>query len=191
MDVLSSLSDSDLWDRTVGSGDRAGEPEAFGVIYDRHRDRVYRHVRRLLDSHEDAEDVAATVFLEAWRRRQSVRMVDGSALPWLLATANYVVGNRRRTLRRYRRLLAALPPAAETADHGTAMLDDLAATARVDELLREVGTLDRDILTLCVLEQLPLADAAAVLGVPLGTVKSRLSRARQRLAATITEGNLS
>jgi RNA polymerase sigma factor (sigma-70 family) len=188
MDALSILSDADLWDRAVGPDDRAGDRESFGIVYDRHADRVYRHVRRLLDSHEDAEDVAATVFLEAWRRRDRVHMVDGSVLPWLLATANYVVSNRRRTLRRYRRLLVALPPAGETADHGAALLDDLASTTRVDELLRQVGPLDRDILTLCVLEGLPLAAAADVLEVPLGTVKSRLARARQRLASTLTQG---
>jgi DNA-directed RNA polymerase specialized sigma24 family protein len=77
----------------TGSGDDAedwaaaggGDGEAYGRVFDRHRDRVHRHALRLVPPDVDVDDVVAVVFLEAWRRRRSARLVDGDLLPWLLA----------------------------------------------------------------------------------------------------------
>jgi RNA polymerase sigma-70 factor (ECF subfamily) len=71
---------------------RAGEGEAFGRIFDRHRNRIHRHSLRLVDRPADADDVVAIVFLEAWRRRDDVRIVADSILPWLLVTATQAAG---------------------------------------------------------------------------------------------------
>ncbi|MCU1407490.1 MAG: hypothetical protein JWQ43_3793, partial [Glaciihabitans sp.] len=60
--------------------------DAVGRVFDRHRDRIFRHSLALVPSGDDARDVVAITFLEAWRRRDSVRFVDGSLLPWLLVT---------------------------------------------------------------------------------------------------------
>lgn len=156
---------------------RAGEGEAFGRIFDRHRDRVFRHGLRLVDRVADADDLVAITFLEAWRRRDDLRIVDGSVLPWLLVTATNAAHNLRRSSRRYRALLAKLPPEPAGADHADAFDDGEAHAA-----LRELGLIDRQILTLCVLEGYSERDAATALGTPVGTVKSRLARARTRLA---------
>jgi len=59
----------------------AGDSGAFASIFDRHGDRVYLHARRLTTSAADAEDVTAGAFLELWRRRRVVRVVNGSVLP--------------------------------------------------------------------------------------------------------------
>ena len=64
----------------------AGDGDAFGLIFDAHSGRVYRHARRLTNGVHDAEDVLGAAFLELWRRREDVRVVDGSVLPWLLVT---------------------------------------------------------------------------------------------------------
>lgn len=79
----------------------------FVAIFDQHRDRVYRHALRMTANVHDAEDVTAGAFLELWRRQKSVRIVDGSVLPWLLVTTT----NLTRDLRRYRALIATLPRA--------------------------------------------------------------------------------
>jgi len=166
-----------------------GRSEAFGVLFDRHRDRVFRHTLRLVDSVEDAEDVVAIVFLEAWRKRSRIRVVDGSIVAWILVTANNVVRNHTRSRRRYRALLASLPPAAPQPDHSARVLDDMANRTGHLALRRAFDRLsrrDRDVLTLCVLEELSTAETALALRVPLGTVKSRLSRAKVRLASTLT-----
>ncbi len=60
-----------LWDEA-----RAGAGEAFGQIFERHKNRVFRHALRLADSVSDAEDVVAIAFMELWRRRNDVRVVS-------------------------------------------------------------------------------------------------------------------
>lgn len=168
--------DRDDWERA-----QRGAGESFGLIFDRHRDRVYRHVVRLVPTIADADDAVAITFMEAWRRRQDARLVEGSLLPWLLVTATRVTQNLNRSARRYRALLARLPPEQHVDDHA-ARIDDGPASAA----LRELSLNDRHVITLCVLEGLSDAEAASVLDIPVGTVKSRLSRAKRRLAEALT-----
>lgn len=88
---------------------RDGDPRSFAVVYDRHRDRVFGHALRLTRVRADAEDVTAVTFLEAWRKQDRIRPVDGSVLSWLLVTATNVARNLARAARRYRGALDALP----------------------------------------------------------------------------------
>jgi RNA polymerase sigma-70 factor (ECF subfamily) len=174
-----------LWKRAV-----AGESAAFGALFDEHRDRVFGQALRLTSSRHEAEDITALVFLEAWRRRASVRVVDGSIIAWLLVATNFVSKNSSRALRRHRAAMESLPPAEATPDFAADVDARLDGEARATVTRAAFGRLsrnDQDIITLCVLEELTVAQAAQTLGVPLGTVKSRLSRAKQRLAKAITE----
>jgi RNA polymerase sigma factor (sigma-70 family) len=157
-----------------------GDGEAFGRVFDRHKDRVTRHAHRLVENRDDADDVVAVAFLEAWRRRSAVRLVDGSTLPWLLVTAGHAAANLRRSRRRYRALLAKLPTASTGPDPAA-----LVESASVTLPLHKLGEKDRQVIALVVIEGLSEQETAAVLGVPAGTVKSRLSRARSRLAALV------
>ena len=168
-------------DRDDWSQAQHGVGEAFGRVFDRHRDRVYRHVLRLVPVLADADDAVAITFMEAWRRREHARLVDDSLLPWLLVTATRVTQNLNRSARRHRALLAKLPADDHAHDHAE-RLDDGPASAA----LRELSLSDRHVVTLCVLEGLTDREAALVLALPVGTVKSRLSRAKRRLAATIS-----
>lgn len=166
------------------SAARGGDGPAFASLFDRHRDRVFGHALRLLREPHDAEDVTAVVFLEAWRKRESVRLVDGSIIGWLLVTTNYAVRNHTRSLRRYRAALGKLPAPAPQDDHAPAVDDNLDGAERdrqVREAFDRLSKRDQDVITLCILEELTAAQAAEALGVPEGTVKSRLSRARKRL----------
>lgn len=131
-----------------------------------------------------AEDLTSVVFLEAWRRRRDVRIYDESVLPWLLAVANNATRNAQRTLRRNRRLLVRLPPPESVPD----IADDAAQRADQERamrwLLTELRGLtepEREVLSLCDWAGLSYAAAAAAIGVPVGTVRSRLARARQHL----------
>ncbi|NEN06450.1 RNA polymerase sigma factor [Diaminobutyricibacter tongyongensis] len=165
-----------------------GDGQAFGRLYDRHRDRVFRHVLRLSDSRSDAEDLVALVFVEAWRRQGSVRVVEGSVLPWLLVTANNLARNERRARRRYRAVLPRIAPPVPEPDHADEIAERLGAVERataVRSAFDRLGPRDQEILAPCVLDELSTSEVAATLGVPVGTVKSRLSRAKQRLAAGI------
>jgi RNA polymerase sigma factor (sigma-70 family) len=177
--------ESTLWS-TAGEGDSA----AFGEIFDLHRDRVFGQALRLVRSVHDAEDITAVVFLEAWRRRAAVRIVDGSIIGWLLLTTNYVARNQTRSSRRYRAALAQLPPpeaAPSGSDDVDARLDSRKRESVVHSAFARLNKRDQDVLTLCVVEELTMSAAAAALDVPVGTVKSRLARAKARLGALTTE----
>ncbi|MEJ1230135.1 MAG: RNA polymerase sigma factor [Galbitalea sp.] len=156
-----------------------GDGEAFGRIFDRHRSRVSRHSRRLVPVAADSDDVVAITFFEAWRRRDSARFVDGSILPWLLVIATNSAHNVTRGSRRYRALLAKLPPDDHVRDHA----DDNDDAAQ--EALARLSLSDQQVITLCVLDGYSEREAAQVLGIAAGTVKSRLSRAKARLATQI------
>ena len=174
------VTDSELWDRAVG-----GEPECFGVVFERHARSVYNHCFRRTANWADAEELTSAVFVEAWRRRRDIRPEGDSARPWLLGVANNLLRNHRRSLGRYRAALARLPhPGAEPdpADDVAGRLADEQQMRRVLDLVEQLPQRDQDVLSLCAWSELSYQEAAAVLGVPVGTVRSRLARARARLA---------
>lgn len=163
----SDSTDEALWLRVV-----SGDGDAFGMLFDRHRDRVLRHALRIVGSAHQAEDITAVVFYEAWRRREYVRMVNGSIAAWLLVTANNTIRNHNRQRRRYKAFLDQLPPPAAGADVADEFADsaerDAAATALRVAFWR-LKPQDRDVLTLCVVEGLTLRQAASALAIAEGT----------------------
>jgi RNA polymerase sigma factor (sigma-70 family) len=178
--VVSASSDGNLWDRVS-----AGDGDAFAQLYDRHARAIYNFLYRRTASWSDAEDLTSAVFLQAWRRRSEVVLDRESALPWLLRTADYTARNDWRTKLRYRRALAAaqlLP--AEVDDHSdevAARIDDDQRIRAARDSLKRLPRQEREIIELCVWAGLDQAAAAVALDIPIGTVKSRLSRARKRL----------
>ena len=165
------VSDEDDWALVV-----AGDGEAFGRIFDRHRDRVRRHSLRLAPTPGEAEDVVSLTFLEAWRKREKIRFVDRSILPWLLKTATYTCLNLARSERRHRIALSKLPAADPSFDP-----PELGDDGAIFAAMRRLGAPDQEIITLCVLEQLSAEEAASLLGIRASSARSRLSRARSRL----------
>lgn len=173
-----------LWSRSL-----KGDGEAFGVLYDRHRDRVFRHAYRLAGNHHDAEDVMAAAFLELWRRRGNVRVIDGSILPWLLVTTTNMARNNGRAALRYRKLLDALPRTEESTEPTNTELFVGPQEILDRDFSRALGTLnaeDLHLVTLVVFEAYPLAAAAAVLNMTPGAAKTRMHRAKQRMKAALT-----
>jgi RNA polymerase sigma-70 factor (ECF subfamily) len=161
-----------------------GDASAYRQLFRRHERAAYRVALVLTRSPWDAEDVVATAFLELWRKRDAVRLVDGSVRPWLLTVVSFAAKNHLRSALRYRRLLAKLPHTDEAPDHADEIartMDALPMSAEVRAALRELAPGDASVLLLCVVEELSVKDAAAVLGIPESTVRSRLSRLKARL----------
>jgi len=163
-------------DRADWALSTAGDGQAFGRVFDRHAPRLRRHAVGLVPTPADADDVVAIAFLEAWRRRDHVRFVDDSLLPWLLVTTTNAARNVTRSTRRHRSFLGRFPVDDPAPDPAERFTDGDAVAA-----LRGLGLADQRVLTLCVLEGLSEREAATALGVPAGTVKSRLHRAKARL----------
>jgi RNA polymerase sigma factor (sigma-70 family) len=161
---------------------------AFGVVFDRHARAIYNHCFRRTASWEAAEDLMSVTFLEAWRHRTRARMVDGSVLPWLYGIATNVCRNQRRSHRRYRRLLAELAADVAAPDHAAdvaSRVDDERRMADVQVAIRRLPRGERDVVELVLWAGLDYASTALALDIPIGTVRSRLSRARNRLAGSL------
>jgi RNA polymerase sigma-70 factor (ECF subfamily) len=175
--------ESEYWAGALG-----GDSEAFATVFDLHKDRVYRHALRLVNNVHDAEDVTAGAFLELWRRRASVCLVEGSALPWLLVSTTNLAHNSTRSLRRYRALLGSLPRSGPAPGASEAAFDDIEAARAAERLREALGSLSRTdgaIIALTAFEGFSPSQAAAALGISDGAARARLHRARARVAAAL------
>lgn len=183
--VHEQVRDSELWRRAANH-----DAAAFGELFERHADAVYLHCFRRTTSWSSAEELTSVVFLEAWRRRRAVRLYGDSVLPWLLAVANNSISNANRSLRRHKRLLAKLPSPLHAVDFGddaASRLDDERGMARILSTLGALRSEEREVVALCDWAGLSYIEAAAALDVPVGTVRSRLSRAHGHIRARLDE----
>jgi RNA polymerase sigma factor (sigma-70 family) len=167
---------------------RTGDPKVFAELFDDHARAVYNHAFRLTADWSAAEDVMSTTFMEAWRRRASVETEGGSLRPWLLGIATNVVRSQYRSNRRYRNAASAAAAANAADEHVEDHAEETAGRVddqrRISATLTALGSLrrpEREVLTLCLCEGMEYAEAARALGIPVGTVRSRLSRARGKL----------
>ncbi|MGI4894357.1 MAG: RNA polymerase sigma factor [Janthinobacterium lividum] len=178
-DSADAAGDDELWGRAA-----AGDVDSFGDLFTRHHHAVRSYCHQRTGSMADAEDLTSIVFLEAWRRRNEVELHGTSLLPWFLAVAGRTIRHRWRTTRRHRAALARMPLELTSPDHADLVAErldlgaDLAAARRAFDRL---APNDQDVLAVCAGRGLDYAAASIALGVPIGTVRSRLSRARARL----------
>jgi RNA polymerase sigma-70 factor (ECF subfamily) len=170
--------DADLWARVRGD-----DRDAFALLFDRHSRAVYNFCFRRTGDWSLAEDLMSATFLEAWRRRD-VAIESETLLPWVLGVSNNLLRNVRRTMVRNREVLARIPPLRPERDFAEDLSERLDDQARVRGILAHLGELpldDVEILTLAAWGEPTYEALAASLGIPIGTVRSRLSRARSRL----------
>jgi RNA polymerase sigma factor, sigma-70 family len=170
--------DSTLWSRS-----RAGDAGAFGLLFERHATAIYNYCFRRVGDWATAEDLLSVVFLEAWRRRSKDLPAD-KVLPWLYGIATNVVRNQWRSERRYAAALRRVPEARadeRLADLVDARIDDERQMKHVLTLIEQLPRREQEVFALCGWFDLSYEDAAVALDIPVGTVRSRLSRARARL----------
>ncbi|MET9443102.1 RNA polymerase sigma factor [Streptomyces sp. NPDC006610] len=170
----------------VRSGDRA----AFAKIFDEHARVVYAHAIRTTGDWALAEDVMSLTFLEAWRLRDKLRGEVRSVRAWLLGIATNVMRNITRAARRHREAMSRLPPPEALPDFADAVVGQLADVQRLAAAARALQRLkrtEREVFTLVVWSDLGYAATAEALGIPVGTVRSRLSRAREKLRRLVEE----
>ena len=185
---MNELDEAAAWRRAA-----AGDGAAFGRLFDAHSGRVYRHALRLTGDVHDAEEVLAAAFLELWRRRKAVRVVENSLLPWLLVTAGNLALNQSRGVRRYRAFLARLPHQEQHVDAAEAqalLRADLDVDPALLAAIRSLNKADQQLLALVALEDYPLRAAAEALGLTEQAARSRWQRVRRRLAQNHTPDSL-
>ncbi len=180
-----------------GGGDDAalisrslGTPERFAAIFDRHAPAIHSYVARRL-GRDGADDVVAEVFLVAFQRRGEYDLTHADARPWLYGIATNLIRRHRRNEVRLLRAIAqaaADPPPEPIADQVTRRVAAQAVRTGLARALAELPGPQRDVLLL-VASGLTVQDTARALGVPSGTVASRLARARRRLRAGLGGSN--
>ncbi|MFJ8132049.1 RNA polymerase sigma factor [Streptomyces hydrogenans] len=163
---------------------RAGDPSALGEAYDEHARVLFQYAYRMCGDRAAAEDVVSATFLEAWRCRGRVHAEGGSLRPWLLGIATNVLRGTAREARRRDAALARMPDRGVLPDFSDAVASRLADEERLRAARVALGRLrrrEREVFGLVVWAGLDYATAGEALGIPVGTVRSRLSRARERL----------
>jgi RNA polymerase sigma factor (sigma-70 family) len=170
--------DTDVWPSVQG------DPSALGTLFERHAQSVYDFCCwRTRDPHL-AEDLTSAVFLEAWRRRTTVRNSGNCALPWLLGVANNLCRNAARSLRRHSAALKRMSSATTERPFDEAVVDAMAAGIAVERLSAnwdELTDQEKEIVVLVFWSELSYQETADALGVPIGTIRSRVARARDKL----------
>jgi RNA polymerase sigma factor (sigma-70 family) len=178
--------DRQLW-LQIGGGDA----EAFGDLYVRHARAVQSYCLWRTVDLQAAEDATATVFLEAWRGRERLSLYGDSAASLLLGIANNVVGRHWRSQRRYREALARIheagPHPMDLEAEAIARLDAIRQVREGGAAIRALPRREREVLALLAWSDLSYGEIAAALGLPIGTVRSRLARARARLGDTFSD----
>jgi RNA polymerase sigma-70 factor, ECF subfamily len=159
----------------------AGGEAAFVEIYRRRRDDVYRFAYALTRSRAFAQDATQEVFLQVLEKAGRFDAAKGTARAWLLGCARHVVIDR---LRSEKRRSDEAPGEVAAADHEERVLNEQ-RLVRLHAAIARLPLEYREALVLCELAELPYAEAAAVLDCPVGTVRSRLHRARSLLTASL------
>jgi RNA polymerase sigma-70 factor (ECF subfamily) len=161
-------------------------PERFGALFDRHAASIYRYVTRRLGP-DAADDIVAETFLTAFRRRDHYDTAHPDAGPWLYGIATRLIGRHRRDEVRFFRAIArtGTDPAAEpVADRATERAAARALRRQLADAMASLSPVHRDVLLLTA-SGLGYQEVADALGIAVGTVSSRLVRARRRVRASL------
>lgn len=164
------------------------EPERFAAIFDRHAPHILRYMAHRL-GRQVADDLVAETFLVAFGARDRYDLARQDARPWLYGIATNLVRRHQREDGREHRLRAAIVPEPNTDGHADRVAEQVTAAAMNESLgasLAGLSSGDRDVLLLVAWEGLTYDEVARALGIPVGTVRSRLNRARRQVRAALT-----
>ncbi|MEU5767329.1 RNA polymerase sigma factor [Streptomyces asoensis] len=163
--------------------DSPTRPEVFGELYHRHAAVIHRYAARRLGQ-DTAEDITAETFTAAFRARGRYDVSRADARPWLYGIAANLIGKQRRAEVRALRALARTghdPVADSWTDRSDSRVTAQAAQARLAGALAGLSRAERDVLLLVAWADLGYQEVAEALSVPVGTVRSRLNRARRKV----------
>ncbi|MEV4098293.1 RNA polymerase sigma factor [Streptosporangium saharense] len=163
------------------------DPDLFTVVHDRYHRDVYLYVAGRLDT-QIAEDITAETFLVAFDRRDRFDPERGGLRPWLFGIATNLIARHRRKETRHYRALARLGPDPDVEGHEGRVVTSVTAQHMKPYLARALAALpggERDVLLLVALGQLSYDEVAQALGIAVGTVGSRLNRARAKILSSI------
>lgn len=158
-----------------------GDKSAMQVLFARHSTRIYRFIARRTGNAALAEDVVSEVFLDVWRRASRFEG-RSTVATWLLAIARHKALNAMRHATELPLDDATALSVADTADDPEAIAHKKNRCAIVQKCLAQLSPSHREILDLIYYHQRPVTEVARIVGVPEGTVKTRMFYARKHMA---------
>lgn len=161
-----------------------GDETAFALLYRRRQADVFRFAYAMSQSKALAQDVTQDVFLSLLQHPGRFDTAKGSARAWLLGCARHAVIDRLRSERRW---AEESPEEPSAPCRGEQTVLEKQRSARLHAAIRSLPAKYREAVVLCELEELSYAESAAIMGCPIGTVRSRLYRARALLAARLAQ----
>jgi RNA polymerase sigma-70 factor (ECF subfamily) len=164
------------------------EPECFAAVFDRYYVPLHGFVARRLGQ-TLADDLASETFLVAFARRERYDIAYPDARPWLYGIASNLIARHHRAELRHYQALARVAAEAPIEEHDEQIVGRLDAQARQRPLaaaLAGISAGDRDVLLLVAWAELTSEEAGQALGIPAGTARSRLHRARKQLRTALT-----
>ena len=170
-------------DDAANIAESLAEPERFAVLYDRYAGQLYRYAGRRLGA-ADAEDMVAATFLAAFRARGRFDTTRADARPWLFGILTKELAKQHRREGARLRAIARACTDVPEAGHADAVADDVTARAARQPLAKALTVLapaDRSVLLLIAWGDLTYDEVAQALAIPVGTVRSRLNRARRKV----------
>ncbi|MEV5409519.1 RNA polymerase sigma factor [Thermopolyspora sp. NPDC052614] len=172
-------SDAELIERSLTS------PDVFAGLFDRHADEIHAYAARRLgpDGVAAADDVTAETFLIAFKKRKRYDLTQADARPWLYGIASKLIAGHRRTeVRRLQALARQAPEPDDTFEERCAeRVSAQRLRPRLAAALAALSAGERNLLLLVAWAELSYEDAATALDIPIGTVRSRLSRTRAKI----------
>jgi RNA polymerase sigma-70 factor (ECF subfamily) len=186
MTRLDSATDAELVRRAAG-----GERDAFAAIYERYRGLVYRFARLMSGSETLAEDVTQEVFV-TFMRNLSRYERDRAELPtYLYGVARNVTRNQLRRNRRFVAMQPALDHTPCASSDPLVMAAHAQRLSRLRQLILALPSRYREVVILCDVHGLSYAESARIVRIPVGTIRSRLNRGRQMIAARMRDSDRS
>jgi RNA polymerase sigma-70 factor, ECF subfamily len=173
-------------DASGGNGQTGGGGDEIAAAFRRHASELYRFCLRLTGDQNQAEEALGEVFLQACKRQEELDFVSRSMRPWLYAVARNVLHNQRREEQRQQAAARGLKELDRRVAEDAS--EELARRQATEALIGSLGALpkaQRQVIVLCVLDDRSYEAAASDLNVPVGTIRSRLYRARLRLALAV------
>lgn len=166
----------------------AGDESALGALYDRYGGMLYAFALRMAGDPQSAEEAVQNTFLSAWRNAASFDAKRGKASTWLVAILKNQVRDLLRKSKRRESHIVGWEPGESIESEGVDPLDAHLQAGEVRDALRRLPPEQRVIVELTYFWGLTHREAAGRLGIPLGTVKSRLRLAIERLGEMIDKG---
>lgn len=158
-------------------------PAVFAELYDRHASVIYRYAARRAGDFA-ADDVTSETFLVAWEQLETYDLDRDDARPWLFGIATNLLRRHHRAEAKMLKTAAkaaSREAVADASDRIAAQVDAVVATGRIARTLKLMAAIDRETLLLYAWADLTYEGIASAMDVPVGTVRSRLNRARRTL----------